>query len=270
MIGCRATSALALLCALVFSAFAAQSALAEIPETTAFECTASAKVLDFSDAHCDVTATPASKFGHTKLSSTSKTEVTATNAKTASATTASTPATLEGEVALTKVKITCTKISGSGTLINEEPAPGKMQVSGTGKGEASSCTVEKPLKCLVAEPIVGGGTAVTRTNLGAGKNEMGAETSPETGTVYAVIEFLNKGPEACALNKQKFNIEGTGIGTSPLGSTEATKESGATGISGPDNKLTLGGKPANVTGIGTGTVTATGNAVVLTTPPYHT
>jgi hypothetical protein len=269
MIGRRAVAGLALLCALVFSAFPAQSAFAETPETTAFECTANAKVLDFSDAHCDVTATPASKFGHTKLSSTVETAVTATNAKTASATTASTPAVLEGEVALTKVKITCTKVSGSGTLINEEPAPGKMQVKGTGKGEASGCTVEKPLKCVVKEPIVGEGTAITRTNLGAGKNEMGTETSPASGTVFTTIEFLNKGAEACGLNKQKFNIEGTEIGTSPLGSTEATQESGATVVTGPDSKLTLGGKPASLSGIGTGTVTATGNAVVLTTPPYH-
>jgi hypothetical protein len=269
MIGRRATAGLALLCALVFSAFASQSAFAEIPETTAFECTEKAVTLDFSDAHCDVTATPQSKFGHTKLPTGSKTKVTASNAKTKGLTTESTPATLEGEVALTKVKITCTKLSGSGELINEEPAAGVMQVKGTGTGEASGCTVEKPLKCIVKEPIVGGGNAITRTNLGVGKNEMGAETSPSSGTVYATIEFLNKGAEACALNKQKFNVEGTGIGTSPLGSTEAIKESGATGVSGPDNKLTLGGKPASLTGVGTGSVTATGNAVVLTTPPYH-
>jgi hypothetical protein len=272
MIGRRAITVLAFLCALVFSLFASQSAFAEIPETTAFECTKSAATRDFSDAHCDITTTPQSNFGHTKLSNTVETAVTATNEKTANMTLSSTPATLEGEAAGMKVKITCTKLSGSGKLINEEPSAGVMRVKGTGSGEATDCTVEKPLKCTVAEPIVGGGSAVSLTNLGAGKNEMGAESSPPAGQkVYAVIEFLNKGAEVCAFNKSKFNIEGSGVGTSPIGSDEATKESGATAVSGPpDGNFTFAGKPATLRGVGTASVTATGNAVVLTTPPYHT
>ncbi len=271
MIGRRTFTVLAFLCVLVVSALASQSAFGETPETTAFECTPSAKLLDFSDAHCDSTAASPSNFGHTKLPVGVEVAVTATNEHTASMTTASTPATLEGEAAGMKVKITCTKLTGTAKLTNEEPSPGVMRVKGTGTGEATGCTVEKPLKCIVAEPIVGGGSAVTVTNLGIGKNEMGVESSPPAGKkVYAVIEFLNKGAEVCILNKSKFNVEGSGVGTSPIGSGEATKESGATGVTGPpDGKFTFAGKPATVTGIGTATVNSTGNAVVLTTPPYH-
>src|SRR4051794_22799207 len=72
MIGRRAVGGLALLCALLFSAFASQSAFAE---TTAFECTKSAATLDFSDAHCDTTAAPPSNFGHAPLSTAVKTKI---------------------------------------------------------------------------------------------------------------------------------------------------------------------------------------------------
>lgn len=267
MIGRRAIAGLALLCALVFSAFASQSAFAEIPETTAFECSPSAVTKDFSDAHCDSTAAPPSNFGHKPL--VGATEFSTTNEKTKTSTTASTSATLTGEVALTKTEITCTKVTGTGSLTNEEPAAGQMRAKGTATTEFSGCTVAKPAKCIVKEPIVATSKAVTVTNLGAGKNEMGLELSPAAGTIFATIEYLNKGAEACGLNKQKFNVEGTAIATSPLGSGEATKESGATAIFGPDNKLTLGGKAANFTATVTNTVKSTGNGLTLTTPPYH-
>jgi hypothetical protein len=267
MIGRRAIAGLALLCALVFSAFASQSAFAEIPETTAFECTKSAITKDFADAHCDTTKA-GGEFGHKPLGA-GPVKVTVTNIGTKGGTKEATSSTLTGEVALTKTAITCTNVGGTGELTNEEPAAGKMQVKGPAKTEFSGCTVEKPLKCVVAEPIIANSTAVTQTNLGAGKNEMGLVFSPETGTTFATIEYLNKGAEACGLNKQKFNVEGKATGTGSLGSSEAQKESGATLILGPDNALTLGGKPANFTATVTVKVAATGNAVSLTTPPYH-
>jgi hypothetical protein len=270
MIGRRAIAGLALLCALVFSAFASQSAFAEIPETTAFECTKSAATKDFSDAHCDVTKTPG-EFGHTKLSTTVKTPISITNEKTATSTTTAVSAILTGEVALTKTEVTCAVVSGNGEIINEEPAAGKMQVKGTVTTEFSKCTVMKPLKCAVKEPIIVKAFVESKTNLGAGKNEMGLELTPDpVKTPFAELEYLNKGAEACALNKQKFNVEGSAIGTGSVGSTEAVKESGGTLVFGPDNKLTLGGKPANFTAVVTQSVTANKNAVTLTTPPYHT
>jgi hypothetical protein len=95
---------------------------------------------------------------------------------------------------------------------------------------------------------------------------MGLKFSPETGTIFATIEYL--GAE-CGLKGQKFTVEGTATGTGSLGSTEAQKETGATLVFGADNSLTLGGKAATFSATTTVSVTATGNAVTLTTPPYH-
>jgi hypothetical protein len=270
MIGRRAAGGFVLLCALLFSAFASQSAFAEIPETTVFECSTTAAVKDFSDEHCDKTVTPETgSRGHTKFPTTA-TEVTGTNEKTAESTTKAVASSIEGEVALTKTKITCTKVAATGSLKNEEPAAGKMQASGTATVSFSGCTVEKPLKCVVAEPITAKTSAVTKTNLGAGANEMGVEFKPEAGLVFATIEYLNKGAEACGLNGQKFTVEGTATGTGSLGSSEAQKETGATMVFGPDNKLTLGGKAANFTATVTLNRKSNGNPLTLTTPPYHT
>jgi hypothetical protein len=220
MIGRRAIAGFAVLCALVFSAFASQSASAETPETTAFECTTKAAALDFSDAHCDVTKSPGT-FGHTKFSTVSETAISATNEKTASSTTAAVSSSIEGEVALTKTKINCTKFQGSGKLKNEEPAAGKMQAKGNATVEFSGCTVEKPLKCVVAEPITVKTTAITKTNLGVSKTEMGVEFAPEVGVTFVTIEYLNKGAEACGLNKQNSMLKARPLGQVLSDSAEA-------------------------------------------------
>lgn len=259
MIGRRAIASLSLLCALVFCAFAAQGASAATTGTTVFECSKEAKVKDFTDAHCDNTGE--GEYGHKP---TTKTAFLVTNDKTKGTTTESTPSVLEGEVALTKTKITCTKLSGSGELTNEL-AVEVHKAKGKVKTEFSGCTVEKPLKCVVKEPIVANSLGETVTNIGG--TNMGLQLSPESEGIFATIEYLNKGAEACGLNKQKFTVEGTAIGTGSAGSTTATPESGGTVIFGTDSKLTLGGKPATFTATATNSVS--GNALTLTTPPYH-
>ncbi len=266
MIERRPALGLALLCVLGSMAIAAQSAGAiEIPETTAFECTPSAVTKDFSDAHCDTTKS-SSTFGHKQLSEFVETAFSVTNAKTASSTTASTPASLEGEVDLVKTSITCTNVSGSGALINEKEI-GTMKVEARVTVEFTGCTVIKPAKCTVAEPIKVLANAVTRTNLGASKEEMGLELQPATGGVFATIEYTNLAE--CILKNTKVKLEGTAIGTGSLGSTTAQKESGATLVFGSDSNLIFGGKPATFKATVTPSVTANGNAITLTTPPYH-
>ena len=229
MIGRRATVGLSLLCALLFSALAVQSAAGAVSNnTTAVTCVKGKGNNDFSDEHCDTfVGIGKGSYGHIPIDAVNGT---ATEIETSNKTTggATVPAKFFGEPFKVKTEIECTTAIGTGTITNtEEPAGSKNhKVDSKGNKQLSGCTVKKPLKCTVKEPIVMATEAVGLDEL-EGKKEMGMEHKPEGGA-FSTITL--EGAE-CALKGKPFNLEGTMISTSgPTGAANTNKWSGATTV----------------------------------------
>src|ERR1043166_4096070 len=223
MTGRRAVVGLTLLCALLLSALAAQSASAT-KGTTAFPCTSSAGIDDFSDAHCD-NGVEKGSYGHVYTEPGQEVEIELTNSKTKTETKESTPAILKGTLAGVKFETTCTTVSGTGKSTNKVIAE-VMQNEGTGLAiKYSGCTVNKPAGCKVKEPIEITGSSITVENLGAGKTDMGVQFKPKAEKPFGEVTL--EGTE-CALKGKSFPLEGTMIATGSRGSTEAVASSGAT------------------------------------------
>jgi hypothetical protein len=238
MIGRRAVIGLSLLSALVFCAFAAQSAsAAEGKNTTAFTCVFVGDHNQvFEDAHCDRKhPTGQGDYTHKNLpvSPPETTEIEITNKETTNETKEAKPAVLFGEPFKVKTEITCKTVSGTGTIGNTEPSAKVHKVSGKittefGIKASKDCTVIKPEKCTVKEPIVATAEAEGVEEL-EGKKEMGVEFRPLTiegkKQPFAVVTL--EGAE-CPI-KVPFNVEGTAISTGGT-TTQAEKHGGATAI----------------------------------------
>jgi hypothetical protein len=268
MIGRKAAVGLSLLCALLVCGFAAQSAFATAGiNTTAVTCTEGAAVKDFSDAHCDNKT--AGKFGHTAIANGVKTEVTITNAKTKNNTTESTPTIQKGTVFGLKSEITCTEVTGTGTLENTEPVAKQHKLTGSVNASFTKCTVNKPaLGCKVKEPI-----AVTskvegieeiqgakEKEKGEKGTEMGLEFKPAAGETFAELVL-----EGC-IAAGNYKVTGTAVGTGTPSPKE--KHSGTTNVF--TNEMTketlkLAGKPAEISSTTTVTAKTGGSPVALTT-----
>lgn len=222
----RAVVALSLLSALFLCAFAAQSASAAPGKnTTAFTCIkVEAKTGDFADPHCDTKAAEGD-YAHLSLGLV-KTKITIGNEETKNSTTESTPAVLRGESFKVQIEISCAAVSGEGTQSNEEPEGKSHRVKATATINHSKCTVLKPAKCSVKEPIEMKVQAEGVEELGAGKNEMGIEFKPEGGGALTTITF--EGAE-CPFKGIPLKLEGTMIAT---GGTAAQTErhAGATKV----------------------------------------
>ena len=244
MIRGRSAVGLLLLCALLISAFAVQSASAS--GTTAFQCSSGAGVKDFSDAHCDKATKEGAAYGHLDIEPGQEVEIELTNAKTKSETKETTSAVLKGVVLLTSIEITCTTVSGSGKSTNKEIGE-VMQNEGTGLGiKYSGCTANKPTNCKVKESIELTGSSITVENLGGEKNEMGVEFKPKEGKPFTEIIFEG---EKCALKGKAISLTGTAIATGSRGSTPSVTSSGATLVFTPEmtkETLKLGEKAAEL------------------------
>ena len=235
MIGRRAVIGLALLSALLFSAFAAQSAsAAKAVNTTGVTCVKVVDHGDFYDEHCDVKVAPGDTTGkYTHQNYAGSTEVTATNSAVTEETKKSEPAVLKSKVGLTPTEITCTVVENepkNSVIKNEEPAAGQHAVSGTVRTLFKTCTVNKPEKCKVAEPITSNAKFTAVEKLGAGANEMGGELVG-SGAEETFAEITFEGAE-CALKGKTFKVKGSVIGTSGPGTEEpqTNKWSGATTV----------------------------------------
>jgi len=210
MIGRRAVVGLSLICALVLCAFAAPGASAA--GTTAFTCVEK-KEGDFSDAHCDDKVEPGKgTFGHVEIKAGEKTEFEGTNAKTSGKTNDAAPAMLTGVSGGVAVTIECKKVASTGTIENKEGPP--MSVAGTKiVAEYSECTVQKPAKCKVKEPIKTNElTSATEINA----TEMFVKFTPPAGKPF--VEITLEGAE-CAI-KGTFPVEGSAAGTGASNSGE--------------------------------------------------
>ena len=273
MIGRRAVVGLSLLSALLFCAFAAQSAsAAQAVNTTTFTCfdTGNFKTGDFTDAHCDVPGTPGSQqFAHKTIPTFTQTEVTMTNEKVTNGTKDSEPTVVKSKIGLSSVEITCTTVKG-------EPKNSAVENVEEGKGHfwrgvwawvTEACTVNKPAKCAVKAPIKSDSTLVAVEKLGAAENEMGVELKG-SGAEETLAEVTFEGAE-CALKSKTFKIKGSLIGTSgpTTESSQTSKGSGATVVVTPKNgmqKTKLGVENAEISTI----LTRTANGIPLsaTTP----
>jgi hypothetical protein len=226
MIGSRATVGLLLLCALIFSAFAAPGASAK--GTTAFTCVSGGGALDFSDAHCDNEVTSGTgSFGHVSLG-TEAVKIQVTNEGTKGLTTESTPVVLNATLGGMALEIVCSKASGTSVNTNKEIS-GVMQNEGK---ELSlrffECTVVKPAKCTIKGGeinVTSGATTITVENVKG--TEMGLLFSPEAGKPF--FEVTLEGPE-CPLKGKTASVVGTTTATGPRPSTEITSSRGATMI----------------------------------------
>ena len=274
MIGRRTTVGLSLLCALLFSAIAVQSASAvKAVNTTAVTCVEGGVTKDFSDAHCD-TKVPAGtgKFSHEAIPNDTTTEITTDNTTTGGATD---PAVLKGKAFGVASEITCNKVAsqaGKAFFHNIEHAATKQHtVTGTLISSFTECSVQKPLKCDVKEPIVveAEGEAVEGLESGGKKETMGFQVKAKAGKPFAAITYINNGAEKCALNGKIVNVTGSAIATGTPEPSKANKHSGATGTYDhtkiTENKeLLLGGEAAGLDLTTTVRMTG-GNPIALTT-----
>lgn len=263
MIGPRAVIGLSLLCALVFSAIAAGNAAAAA-NTTGFTCLKGSGSLDFADAHCDSKVTPGTgEYGHVSIKNDVTAEVTIDNSTTGGATQ---PARLRGKFAGLATEITCNSVHGTGTIHNVEPGEKKHNITGTTVVSLTNCSVQKPAKCDVKEPLEIKAEFEAVEGLGSEKNTMGLEFKPDGGgTVFGSVEFINNGAESCAINGKVGNVEGTAVATGAP--SPAAQHAGATAIftgAMTSETLTFGGTKAEFEATTTVKV-KNGNPIVPTT-----
>ncbi len=285
MIARRAIIGLSLLSALLFSAFAAQSASALLVtvsnNTTAFTCVKGGPTKDFSKAHCnkeDTVVPPTGEYGHEVIALNTTTEVDATNKNVTNSTKDSEPLVLTGTVALAKVEIECLTVknnAANSTVHNVEPVSKQHKFTGTIQTEFSECNVKKVTKCIVKEPIISNATVNGVEGMEGPKGEKNAMGMEFVGSgaeeTFAEIEFKNKGAEACSLNGKTFPVKGRAVATDgpTTESSQENKESGATLVFTPKFKmqtLKLGPNAAEFHGILTPKMAGVGgNPISMTT-----
>ena len=286
MIGRRAVVGLSLLSALLFCAFAAQSAsAAKSTTTTFFTCVENGGAKDFKNAHCDpgVDDKTGKLYGHVAIAPDSgTTELAVTNAGVTESTKKSENWVFKSKVAGAKTTITCTTIKTAEkegkSLTNihnvTSEVEGKKLHTATGETviDYSGCTVSELAKCIVTEPIRFETTITAVDGLGAGKNEMGLEfvgKGPEES--FATFQYTNKGAEKCAVDKKSFTLKGSMTATSgpETGSAQTNNSAGSTLVFTPTGgmqKVKLGPETAEVTTINTLTMFgANGKPISMTT-----
>jgi hypothetical protein len=213
MSGHKTIVGILLLCAVAVLAFAAPSALAT--GTTAFTCAEGGGEKDFTDAHCtSSTKAGEGKFGHIAIANGTPTELTLSNEKTGGETTSALPSVLAGKISGVNVKVECKKITGTGTLTNEEVG-GTMRTTGNTLMEHSECSVVEPATCSVKTPIVYDSKFTTYQ----AEAKMGLEFTPRVGTQFGTFTLMNNGAETCAI-KGTIGISGSFEGTpggTPMG-----------------------------------------------------
>lgn len=246
----RASAGLLLLCALVFCAFAAQSAsAAPAKNTTAFTCVEGGGQKDFLDPHCDQKVVAGQgKFGHIPIPLNQTTEITVTNAKTKNETIESSPTVFKFILGGKPIEISCKTVHGIGTMHNVEPLLKEHKVTGTLTVKATECKVLKPLKCFVKEPIEYKTEFEGVEELGPEKNTHGIEFKPHAEGGGPLITITLEGLE-CPFKGVVVPINGTMVATGAPNPKE--QHSGATLIFTPEmtkETLKVGELPAEHSG----------------------
>lgn len=243
MIGRGTAIGLSVLCALLFSAIAVQSAsAAKAVNTTAVTCFKSAGTLDFEDAHCDKKVGHENgPYGHAAIPLNTATEIESTNELTGGATD---PGVLLGKAFGAATEITCNKVNGDAELHNVETS-GKHTVTGTSEVQYTECSVQKPSKCDVEEPIEFSANAEGFEESG----NMGINFTPASGSTFVELTYINNGAEKCALNGQTISVTGSVVATAS-GAAANAEHTGATADY--DHTKITGRKTLQVGGVAAG------------------
>ncbi|HEX6667316.1 MAG TPA: hypothetical protein VF081_12045 [Solirubrobacterales bacterium] len=162
MNGRRAIVGLCMLCALLVSAFAAQSASA-ITGTTGFTCVKGGGEKTLRGTHCLTTGTKPQEYGHLAIEQDKTTEAITTNANTESETTTSSIGRLRVTIAGVPLELSATGASGVGWGENRVAANGEHY--GYGEGTTTFTGVE------VTQPAGRGCQVYTHKEAGGGSDE---------------------------------------------------------------------------------------------------
>jgi hypothetical protein len=141
MTGRRAIVGICMLCALIISAVAAQSAMA-VSGTTAFTCLDGKGVLR--GEHCLTTGTKPATFGHVAFAENTTTETELTNAETQNETKEASTQILKETIAGVPLELKATGVTGTGTLTNKKMEDGEHYVEGTATIKYTGVTVAAP------------------------------------------------------------------------------------------------------------------------------
>ena len=197
-------------------------------------------------------------------------ELDANNQNVTAETKQSEPIVINGKVGLAAVEVSCetmTTVEKASAVQNVE-TEGKHKMTGNGTARFSNCTVNKPAKCDVMEPIEANANFEGAEKLGAAENEMGVEFRG-AGAEETFTSVTFQEPE-CALKNQTYKVKGSAIGTSgpTTSSSQTNKYSGATIVFTPSNgmqNLKLGTNSATVTFIATPRGAENGPPIATTT-----
>lgn len=193
-----ATLGLCLLCALVFSAFAVQSASAAEAGTTAFTCKETGPGGTFTKAHCKAADAGSGNFSHVAFKDNTPTALTISNETTGGSSEITKLQTIQSGVNVTFDSET---VSGTGTLENKITAEGKhYTVFFFVLSFVAIRVTPEELKCkikggqITTNELIASSEGLTE---GAGK-KMHLKLKPATGEVIAKYEL--EGCTQAALN----------------------------------------------------------------------
>jgi hypothetical protein len=142
MTGYRTIVGLCMLCALAFSAIAAQGTAAVTKGTTAFTCKEGGS--GFSTAHCAPGQT-GTAFGHVAVAENTNTSTKVTNVNTNSETSGAEPAILKQTIAGVPLELKSTEVTSEGTMENKkDPITGEHFVEAKGTTMYKGVTVAAP------------------------------------------------------------------------------------------------------------------------------
>ncbi|HEX6666851.1 MAG TPA: hypothetical protein VF081_09680 [Solirubrobacterales bacterium] len=144
----RTIAGLCMLCALLVSAFAAQSAVA-ISGTTAFTCVKGGGDKSLRGEHCLTTGEAAKEYGHVAIAQDKQTEMIATNSQTANNTASSSLIRLKSTIGGVPVEFTAAGITGVGWLENKVAANGEHYTHSKGTITFTGVEVKSPSGCQV-------------------------------------------------------------------------------------------------------------------------
>jgi hypothetical protein len=253
MIGRKTVVGLSLLCALMFSAMAVQSAVAAPTKSvrlTAFTCKKEkTKEFTFNDEHC--TSDNKEKKGEFEHREIAKDVTTAIDAKRKAG---SPEPKLVGELFGVKAEVSCEKAESTGNIHNVESGGAEKKHTVTGELTTTfsgNCRVTNQPNCTVQEKI----TAETLYEgvegevAKGGKNEMGVQQRPKEGETFTTLKFGSKEGKLCLLPAEA-KVTGTAIATGVEGGGKEPVYSGAINVftkAMTEETLKFGGNPASFT-----------------------
>jgi hypothetical protein len=212
---------LCMLCALVFSAFAAQGASAATKGTTAFTCVSGQGTLR--GEHCLTTGTASATFGHVAIAENTTTELEFTNAKTAAETTSASATVTKGTVGGLALIVTAGKVSrgpGAAWIENKKTAGGEHYLHGELQIHYTEVTANHGCKVYGGAGKTLAGTILTKqltiTTEGQG-DFLKFQPAPAQGGVIKIF-FLSECDPGFAFLEKEWVVTGSVKGV-PTGAT---------------------------------------------------